>query len=142
MARSTKAVYVKALRQAEVEDALSVVNSSRSPWNLAKIAVTIGIAYFLASRLGLILRAEPDVAVFWPAAGIAVGASIALGPGARLPLAIGIFVATIACLLTIGRNAWLAIAFALLNAGQPLFTAWLLERWFGARSSWKMCSEC
>ena len=33
----------------------------------------------------------------------------------------------------IGRNAWLAIAFGTINAGQPLLTAWLLERWFGSR---------
>ena len=32
----------------------------------------------------------------------------------------------------IGRNAWLAIAFGSINAGQTLFTVWLLERWFGS----------
>src|SRR5262245_40983887 len=33
---------------------------------------------------------------------------------------------TVACNLMIGRNPWLSI-----NAGQTLFTAWLLEHWFG-----------
>ena len=99
---------------------------------VVKIAVATGIAYFLAGRLGLALRAEPGVAVFWPAAGIAIGALIALGPSARLPVAAAVVVATTACNLMVGRNAWLAIAFASINAGQTLFTAWLLERWFGS----------
>ena len=99
---------------------------------VVKLALAIGIAYFLAGWLGLTLRAEPGVAVFWPAAGIAVGALIALGPGARLPIAAAVVVATIACSLMIGRSAWQAIAFASINAGQTLFTAWLVERWFGS----------
>src|SRR6478672_10924716 len=98
------------------------------PWRgVVTLAVGIGIAYFLAGRLGLALRAEPGVAVFWPAAGIAVGVLIALGPTARLPVAAAVVVATMACNLMIGRNAWLAIAFGSINAGQTLFTAWLLE---------------
>ena len=47
-------------------------------------AVAVGVAYFVAAQLGLALRAKPGgVAVFWPAAGIAIGALIALGPKAR-----------------------------------------------------------
>ena len=105
---------------------------SQSWLGVVKLAVAIGIAYFLAGRLGLALRVEPGVAVFWPAAGIAVGALIALGPTARLPVAAAVVVATTVCNLMIGRNAWLAIAFGSINAGQTLFTAWLLERWFGS----------
>ena len=105
---------------------------SQSWLGVVKIAVATGIAYFLAGRLGLALRAEPGVAVFWPAAGIAVGALIALGPSARLPVAAAVVVATTTCNLMIGRNAWLAIAFGSINAGQALFTTWLLERWFGS----------
>ena len=99
---------------------------------VVKLAVGIGVAYFLAGRLGLALRADPGIAVFWPAAGIAVGALLALGPSARLPIAAAVVVATIVCNLMIGRNAWLAILFGSINAGQTLFTAWLLERWFGS----------
>jgi uncharacterized protein YcsI (UPF0317 family) len=41
------------------------------------LAVAIGIAYFVAAQLGLTLRAKPGgVAVFWPAAGVAIGALI------------------------------------------------------------------
>jgi hypothetical protein len=40
----------------------------------------VAIAYFLAARLGLALLAKPsDVAVFWPASGIAAGILIISG---------------------------------------------------------------
>jgi integral membrane sensor domain MASE1 len=96
------------------------------------LAVAIGFAYFMAARLGLALRAKPEgVAIFWPAAGIAVGALIVLGPSARLPVAVAVAVATIASNLLIARNPWLAVTFGLVNAGQTLLTAWLIERRFG-----------
>ena len=45
------------------------------------LAALVAVAYFLAARLGLALLTKPeDVAVFWPAAGIATGILIALGP--------------------------------------------------------------
>jgi PAS domain S-box-containing protein len=31
----------------------------------------------------------------------------------------------------VGRNLWLAITFGFLNAGEAVFTAWLIGRWFG-----------
>ena len=105
---------------------------SQSWLGVVKLGVATVVAYFLAARLGLALRAEPGVAVFWPAAGIAVGALIALGPGARLPVAAAVVIATTTCNLMTGRNAWLAIAFGSINAGQALLTSWLLERWFGS----------
>jgi PAS domain S-box-containing protein len=96
------------------------------------IALAIGIAYFMAARFGLAFRAKPGgVAVFWPAAGIAIGALIALGPNARLPVAIGVIVATITSKLLITGNLWLGITFGVVCAGQTLLTAWLIERWFG-----------
>jgi PAS domain S-box-containing protein len=95
------------------------------------LAIATGIAYFAAACLGLMLRAEPGVAIFWPAAGIAVGALLALGARARLPVAAAVLVATIACNLMIARSPWLAVAFGLINAAQALLTAWLIERWFG-----------
>src|SRR5262249_51824024 len=95
------------------------------------LAIATAVAYFLASRLGLALRDEPGMAVFWPAAGIAVGVLIAFGRPARLPVAAAVFVASAACSLALRRNALLSIAFALLNAGQALLTAWLLEHRFG-----------
>jgi PAS domain S-box-containing protein len=96
-----------------------------------KIAVATGIVYFFAARLSFVLRVEPGVVVFWPASGIAVGALIALGPRARLPVATAAFIAIVAHNLVVGRNPWLIIAFSLIGAGHPLLMAWLIESWFG-----------
>ena len=95
------------------------------------LALAIGIGYFLAARLGLLFMAKPGLAVFWPAAGIAVGTLIALGPSVRLPVAAAVLVATVMANVSIGRNASLAVVFGLVNVGQTLLTAWLVERWFG-----------
>src|SRR5262245_28411988 len=61
------------------------------------LAVAVGIAYFLAAELSLALLTKPEgVAVFWPAAGVAAGVLIAIGPRARLSVALGTIAATIA----------------------------------------------
>src|SRR5262245_20000216 len=107
-------------------------NLSNSWLGAVGIALAIGIAYFMAARFGLAFRAKPGgVAAFWPAAGIAIGALIALGPNARLPVATGVIVATITSKLLITGNLWLGITFGVVCAGQTLLTAWLIERWFG-----------
>ena len=97
------------------------------------VAVAVGIAFFLAARLGLSLLTEPGgVAVFWPASGVAAGALIALGPRARWPVAIGVAAATIAANLLGDRTIASAATFALCNAGEALLAACLIERWFGS----------
>src|SRR5262249_51842196 len=96
-----------------------------------KLGVAICIAYFMAARLRLALRAD-GVAVFWRAAGIAIGALIVFGPSARLPVCAGVIGATAASNFMIGRNIWLALAFGFVNAGETLLTAWLIRRWFGS----------
>ena len=97
------------------------------------LAIAVAITYFLAARLSLALLTEPDgVAVFWPAAGIASGILIALGPVARLPVAFGVMAATIAANLLGDRNLASAIVFALCNAGEALLIAWLIENHFGS----------
>jgi integral membrane sensor domain MASE1 len=54
-------------------------------------AGAIAIAYFLAARLGLaLLSASSDVAVFWPASGLAAGILIIFGRRARPALVIGV----------------------------------------------------
>ncbi len=95
------------------------------------LALTVGIAYFMAARLGLALRASTGTSVFWPAAGISVAALIVCGPSARFSVAAAVVVATAASNLMIGRSAGLAVAFAVVNAGQALLTTGLIERWFG-----------
>src|SRR5262249_29315496 len=98
-----------------------------------KLCVAIAVAYFIAARLSLGLRANPEgLAIFWPAGGIAVGAMVALGPRARWPALAGIVLATLASNLMIGRNVWLAAAFGFVNAGHALCTTWLIGYWFGS----------
>jgi integral membrane sensor domain MASE1 len=96
------------------------------------LAAAVGIVYFLAARLSLLLLTKPDgVAVFWPASGVAAGVLIALGPRARLPVIAGAMVATIVANLMGDRTLFGAVVFALCNAGEALLTAWLIERYFG-----------
>src|SRR5215510_1535972 len=91
-------------------------------------AVAVAIAYLLAARLGLaLLSANSDVAVFWPASGLAAGILITFGPRARPALIIGVLVGTVAA----GRELLTSIFNGSWNAGEALMVAWLLERWFG-----------
>jgi signal transduction histidine kinase len=97
------------------------------------LALGVGIAYFLAAQLSLRLLTQPDgVAVFWPAAGVSSGGLIALGRGARWPVAAGTIAATVVANLMGDRNAVASIAFALCNAGEAVLIAWLIEHYFGA----------
>lgn len=59
----------------------SAANDLARRWLIgAGLAVAVGVAYFLAGRLGVGLILKPEgVAVFWPAAGISSGVLIALG---------------------------------------------------------------
>jgi PAS domain S-box-containing protein len=93
-------------------------------------AIAIGIVYFLAARFGLALRVQVGVVFFWPAAGVAVGALIALGPKARRPVAVAVIISMIASILMVGRSPWLAITLGFVTAGEALLTAWLIEQWF------------
>jgi PAS domain S-box-containing protein len=96
------------------------------------LAGLTAVAYFLAAQLSLLLLTKPDgVAVFWPAAGVAAGAMIALGPAARWPIATGAMGATVVANLLGDRSFAGAIVFALCNAGEALLCAALIERYFG-----------
>lgn len=104
-----------------------------SPIEAVALGIVVGIVYWLAARQSLILLTQTDgVAVFWPAAGLASGALIALGPKARWPVAAGVIAATVAANLQGDRNLASAIVFAFCNAGEALFAAWLISRRYGA----------
>src|SRR6516225_10657858 len=84
--------------------------------------------------LGEIEPGAPDprrVAVFWPAAGVAAGALIAIGPNVRWPVVIGTMAATIIANLLGDRNISSSIVFAICNAGEALLAASVIERSFG-----------
>src|SRR5215510_3174108 len=115
-----------------VTDAPSGRSVGAQQWaGMAGLAVAIGLGYFVAARFGLALRNDTGTSVFWPAAGISVGALIVWGPRARVPVSAGVVVATVVSNLMIGRNTWLAVAFGFINAGQAILTTGLIERWCG-----------
>ncbi|MGA8997449.1 MAG: MASE1 domain-containing protein, partial [Pseudolabrys sp.] len=118
----------------QVEGKLPATSHPSQQWaQLIGLSVLVGIAYFLAARLSLLLLTKPDgVAVFWPASGVAAGVLIAVGPRARLPVAAGAAVATIVANLLGDRTLMGAIIFALCNAGEALLAGWLIERYFGS----------
>ena len=96
------------------------------------LAVAVSVAYFFAAQLSLELLTKPDgVAVFWPAAGISSGILIALGPRVRLPVTVGVLIASTVASLVGDRSIAAAAVFALSNAGEPLLVAWLIKRQFG-----------
>src|SRR5215213_11421138 len=98
-----------------------------------RLAVVVGIAYFLAARLSLSLLTKPDgVAVFWPANGVAVGVLIALGRGARWPVAAGAAAATMVANLLGDRTFVIAAISALCNVGEAIIAAGLIQRQFGS----------
>jgi two-component sensor histidine kinase/integral membrane sensor domain MASE1 len=95
----------------------------------------IAIAFFLAARLGLALLTEEEVAVFWPASGIAAAILITLGRRARSAVGWAVMVASTAASYTWGRSVWSSLAFALCDTVQVFLLAWLIERRVGAAFS-------
>jgi signal transduction histidine kinase len=99
---------------------------------LIGLAVAVCVSYYLAARLSLALLTKPEgVAVFWPAAGVAAGVLIALGPHARWPVVAGTMTATVIANVLGDRNLWSSILFALCNAGEAVLAAWFIEHFFG-----------
>src|SRR5579871_410085 len=104
------------------------------PWTTSAIAaVVVMVAYFLAARLSLSLLEKPDgVAVFWPAAGLASGLLIVMGPAARWPVVIGVMAATVWANLLGDRNVWNALFSAVANASEAATVAGLIDRAYGS----------
>src|SRR5215831_8775877 len=95
-------------------------------------ACGIALAYFLAAQLGLSLLAKPsDVAVFWPASGIAAAILIAAGRRVGVALVLGVMVGSVAPNLMGDRSLSTSILKGFWNAGEAVLLAWLLDRWFG-----------
>ena len=68
-------------------------------------ACAIALGYFLAAQVGLSLLAKPsDVAVFWPASGIAAAILITAGRRAGVALVVGVVVGTVAANLMSDRT--------------------------------------
>jgi signal transduction histidine kinase len=107
------------------------------PWARSVVlALAVAITYFLASQLSFFLRTKPDdVAWFWPAAGVAAGVLIAIGPSARLPVVVGTIAASIPGNILGDWSLWTSIVFALCNAGQVMLVAGLIERYYDSAFS-------
>jgi two-component sensor histidine kinase/integral membrane sensor domain MASE1 len=100
----------------------------RSFVHVALGASAVFVAYFFAARLSLaLISPSSGVAVFWPAAGVASGLIIALGPTSRLPVALGVMPATIAANLLEDSNLPASIIFAVCNAAEALLIGWLVK---------------
>jgi hypothetical protein len=89
--------------------------------------------YFLAARLGLALLSTPsDVAVFWPASGIAVGILVLSGRRVLRAVVIGVIAGTVAANVISDRSVLTSLCKGSCNAGEPALVAWLLEQWVGS----------
>jgi signal transduction histidine kinase len=120
--------------QKQGERRLSLSDEPVRQWaGSVALAIAVAIAYFSAARLSFFLVTKPDdVAAFWPAAGVAAGVMIALGPGARLPVAAGTIVASVPANVLGNWSLWTSIVFGLCNAVQILLMAGFIERYFGS----------
>src|SRR4051794_3790713 len=97
------------------------------------IPVVVALAYFFAAQLSLALLGPTDgVAVFWPAAGVASGILIALGPAARWTVVAGVVASTIAANLLADRNVWSSVFFAVANVSDTVIIAGLIHRFCGS----------
>jgi len=92
----------------------------------------VAVAYYLAARLGLALLSAPsDVAVFWPASGIAAGILIIANRRVWPTIVVGVILGTVVANLMGDRNIWTSLFKGFCNAGEAVLVAGLIERWFG-----------
>jgi len=95
-------------------------------------AFAVAFAYFGAAQLGLALLAQPsDVAVFWPASGIATGILIAAGRRTGVAVVVGVLVGTVVANIMSDRSVLTSVLNGFCNVGEAVLMAFLLDRWFG-----------
>jgi integral membrane sensor domain MASE1 len=103
-----------------VERYLVLPNSTGSAWIATLgVAASIAIAYFLAAQLGLALRPRPpQVAVFWPASGVAAGILIVAGHRSGLAVVIGVMVGGMTAVAN--QRGLLALVLGICNSGEAV----------------------
>lgn len=129
--RDTKGNLVQDMHSGRSELPASPVRVPVAQWLLTGplLAIALGCAYFVAADLSMALVAVPEqVAVFWPASGLAAGVLVALGPRFRWTVASAVVGATLAANLIARANIGATVAFALCNAIECLLAAWIFER--------------
>jgi PAS domain S-box-containing protein len=86
----------------------------------------------LVAQLGLALLARPSgVSAFCPVTGIAVGFLIVVGRRAHPALIVGLVAGAVAASVISDRGLIASMFRSICSAGEAVFVAWLLERWFG-----------
>jgi len=84
------------------------------------------------AELGLALLARPSgVAAFCPVTGIAVGFLIVFGRRVRPALIVGLMAGALAASAVSDKGLMTSMLRSICSAGEAVFVAWLLERWFG-----------
>jgi PAS domain S-box-containing protein len=90
--------------------------------------VAVGGGYLLSAWFSLRLVPEPEnVAVFWPAAGVASGILVAVRRQQRLLMGSAVFAATLIANVLNGDDASSALVFGIANTVEPVIIAYALE---------------
>ncbi len=93
------------------------------------LVVAIASGYALAGHISLThMTPAENIALFWPAAGLSAGLLTAMGPRARIPIAIAVAIATVAANLAARSSLPVAGVFAACNVLECLAVAHLVER--------------
>lgn len=100
-----------------------------SDWRVMALAtVGFGTLYYLTERLGLLVQSQPEnVPVFWPAAGLAAGTLVALGPQARLPVALPVALSSILPALIWNDQIISNFVFGICNVAECFIFASIME---------------
>jgi PAS domain S-box-containing protein len=115
-----------------MERCLVLLNTVGSTWTATLgAAASIAAAYFLAARLGLALRPQPvEMAVFWPASGVAAGALLVGGRRAALAVGIGVLAGSLAAIMPNHQGFLESTSLGVCNFGEVAVLAGLLWWWF------------
>ena len=98
----------------------------------SEIFVLVTAIYYIAAQIGLSLQAQPEaIAVFWPAAGVAVGTLIWLGRRAVVPVGSGVAVGSFVAGIMSRDDPTLSLIFALCNTFECVTVAFFVRCLFG-----------
>jgi PAS domain S-box-containing protein len=90
------------------------------------------VVFFLVVQLGLALLTRPSgVSAFCPVTGTIVGFLIVFGRRARSALVVGLVAGAVATSFISDKGLMGILLRSICSAGEAVFVAWLLERWFG-----------
>jgi PAS domain S-box-containing protein len=104
----------------------------RLPWPVAVLLLAAAASGL--SRVGLALTPAPSrIAVFWPTAGLVVGALLLVRPRRWLAVLVAAELPTFIFNVATGQHAGVVAAFTIFNVGSAISSAWLTMRLCGGR---------